>query len=60
MWDRMTTDWERVAAEHRRRQREDRSTLCSYGEVCFWRRRARVWRVLFWLAVLVLLIFARK
>lgn len=54
------TDWDRIAADHRRRKGERESTLTSYAEVCYWRRRARVYRLLFWLAVLVLLVFARK
>jgi hypothetical protein len=36
------------------------SSLTPYPEMRYWRRRARVWRTLFWLLALVFFVFARK
>jgi hypothetical protein len=53
-------DWDRIAADHRRRVHLERRALCPTAEMQFWRRRARWYRLLFWLAVLIILVFARK
>jgi len=51
----MLTDWQRVQANYRRRQREDRMSLCSYTEMVYWRKRARGWRLLFFLLLVIVL-----
>jgi len=49
-----------MLTDHRRRKREREWGLCSYAETLYWRRRARIYRLLFWLAVLVAMLIWRQ
>lgn len=56
----MLTDWNQVRANYLRQRKEDRMSLCSYEEVAYWRRRARGWRMMFFLLLAIMLWAVRR